>query len=163
MNKEKTPWEKKLEKSRTNIGFLTKAGGFKDPTPSEIASALSIETKSWQATRGKRPYRVSEPYSTPKGHGVNLLATRESGEPVRGPERQKAVDAYIHIPMDPDGILTSQKIDVEQYEKPKSIFRRIKDWFGKKQKIGHKKAPSEEIYAFFKALGVSLKKDGDQK
>jgi hypothetical protein len=127
-----TDWEKFLERRKANIGFMTRGKAFRHPTPGEMESSLAKEIKSWQDSKGKLNYKISAPYDIPKGKGINLLATRELGEPITGHEREKAIEAYINTDMDEKGILKSQNIDVSVYERRPNIFNRIYDWFIKK-------------------------------
>jgi hypothetical protein len=108
-------WEKFLERRKANIGFITRGKAFRDPSDGEKAAALAHETKMWQESQGKLNYKISAPYNIAKGKGINLLATREFEEPIKGPERERAIDAYMNTPMDPKGILKSIGIDVEPY------------------------------------------------
>lgn len=125
-------WEKFLERRKANIGFITRGKAFRDPTPAEMATAVQLEIKSWQETKGKTPYKVSAEYKIAKGHGINLLRTREFDEPLKGLARERAIKAYIETPIDKDGILKSQGIDVSLYERRPNIFQRIYDWFIRK-------------------------------
>ena len=111
-----TDWEKFLERRKANIGFITRGKAFREPTPKEMASALQTEINSWQETKGKLNYKLSQPYSIAKGKGINLLATRECFEPIKGIERERAIDAYMKTPMDQKGILKELGIDVEVYK-----------------------------------------------
>src|ERR1700743_3204568 len=108
-------WDKLIERKKANIGFITRGKAFREPTAGEMKSALSIEIESWQKSKGKLNYKLSAPYSVAKGKGINLLATREFEEPIKGPELQRAIEAYINTPMDEKGTLKSLGIDVEPY------------------------------------------------
>ena len=128
----KTDWEKKLEKATKNIGFITRSNAFSEPTAAEKARALAIETESWQRTQKsgwKSSWKVSAPYAVAKGAGTNLRATRRCGEPLGKNRRDRAITAFVNTPMDKDGVLKSLGINVKQYEKPKTLFGKIYDWF----------------------------------
>lgn len=127
-------WEKFLEKRKANIGFITRGRAFRDPTPAEMSVAIQTEIKSWQSTIGKSPYKLSAAYSISKGSGVNLLRTRECEEPIKGIEREKAIDSYIKTPMDEKGILREEGIDLEQFKwKEIGIIKAFFSWItGKK-------------------------------
>lgn len=129
-----TDWEKFLERKKANIGFITRGKAFRDPTPAEMATAVQLEIKSWQDTKGKTPYKIGQEYITPVGHGINLLRTREFEEPINGLEREKSIKAYIETPMDKDGILAKQNIDVSIYNwREVGIIKALIAWiFGRK-------------------------------
>lgn len=140
----RSPWQKLLEKKAANIGFMSRLGAFRDPTPSEKASALAIEINSWQATKGTRPYSISAEYKTPLGHGFNLKANRQFQEPLKGPKRIDAIEAYIETPMD------AGVIDITPYIQH-SIWFKFKRWI-KKKIIGRvfKKLSYMELQEYFK-------------
>ena len=122
-------WEKFLERRKANIGFITRGKAFRNPTSAEMDIALIAEIKSWQETKGKLNYKISKPYSIPKGKGINLLATRECEEPIKGIEREKAIEAYINTPMDQKGILKELGYDIEVYKwKEVGIFKALFNW-----------------------------------
>lgn len=123
----KSDWDKVVEKRTKNIGFASRLGAFKDPTPAEIAAAMAIEIESWQKTKGTRPFKVSGEYAVPFGHGKNLRATGESSVSYEGMLR--GVRAYQETPMDPDGVLRSLGIDIDRYTQQtfKTRFKRIRD------------------------------------
>lgn len=124
-----TEWEKFLERRKANIGFITRGKAFRDPSPAEKQSALVHEIKMWQESQGKLNYKISAPYSIAKGKGINLLASREFQEPIKGPEREAAINAYINTPMDEEGILKSVGIDTEPYRWHEiGIFKAIWSW-----------------------------------
>lgn len=133
MHKEKTDWDKRKEKSEKNLGFISRTGAFRDPTPAEKAQAIAIETESWQASKGKflgGGWKVSAAYSIPKGAGRNLRADRVDGEPINGIQREVAMQAYIDTPMDnKEGTLKAMGIDVRKYEHPKSLWEKTRDGF----------------------------------
>lgn len=128
-----TPWVQWIEKRNKNIGFASKVGAFKPPTPAEKAAALSIETVAWQLSQGKRTFTASEEYRIPVGHGINLLRTREPGGRLDGPEYKSALESYVTTPMDHHDILKAQGIDVTRYEILPNIFQKLVykmiDWF----------------------------------
>lgn len=128
----KNPWVIAIERRNANIGFLTRAGGLNPPTEAQIAASKAIEINAWQRTKGAVPYKISDEYKIPKGHGINLLRTREPGGKLDGPERNGSIVAYITTPMDHFDILKSQGIDVSKYAKPPNIFMKIIDWFKRK-------------------------------
>jgi hypothetical protein len=136
-----TRWEQWIKRRSDNIGFITRAGGFKPPTEAEIAAAKAIEINAWQRTKGEIPYHVSASYALPKGHGINLLRTREPGGKLDGPEYTKSVESYILTPIDHHGILKAHGIDVSRYERPPNIFMRIIDWFKKKKDPDYERGP----------------------
>lgn len=111
-----TDWEKFLDRRKANIGFITRGKAFRHPTDSEMRSALLTEINSWQESKGKINYKISAPYYIAKGHGVNLLADREFEQPIQGPRRESAVQAYIETPMDKDGVLAALGINTEVYK-----------------------------------------------
>jgi hypothetical protein len=128
-----TPWEQILERRKKNIGLIGKYYTFKPPTEAEKAVALAREIESWQASKGIRlpGWKVSESYSIPKGAGINLLRTREPGGKPDNTDCSmyshwfKAVDAYVHTPMDHFGILKAQGIDVSRWERKPTIFHKL--------------------------------------
>lgn len=128
---EASAWTTLIRKRKENIGFVSKLGAFKEITEEEKALSLAIEIQSWQASKGTRlpGWKVSESYFDPKGHGINLLRTREPGGKLDGPEWDGAIIAYIQTPMDHYGILKAQGIDVSRYEIKPTIFRKIFCWF----------------------------------
>lgn len=122
-------WDKFLERRKANIGFITRGKAFRDPTPGEMQSALAHEIESWQESQGKLNYKISEPYKTSKGKGINLIATREFGDLIKGPERDAAINAYINTHMDKEGILKSVGIDVEPYKWHEiGLFKALWNW-----------------------------------
>lgn len=129
-----TPWQAILDRRKANIGFATKVGGLRPPTPAEKNIALSIEMAAWQLSQSKKTWHLNgSEYSTPIGPGINLLRTREPGGKLNGPEYNKAIDAYVHTPMDHHGILKAQGIDVSRWEIKQTIFHKIIykliDWY----------------------------------
>lgn len=99
----KSDWEKKIEKRTANLGFISRINAFREPSDAEKASALAIETKSWQETKGKKPYTLGMDYSTSVyksiGHyGQNIKATRADGQ--KAEHRKEAIEAYIETPID---------------------------------------------------------------
>lgn len=85
------PWEKKIEERTRNIGFVSRLGAFREPTPAEKEAALCIEIKSWQATVGKKTYSTSAEYNIPiKTEYKKIVPTH----------RQEAINAYIGTPID---------------------------------------------------------------
>ena|ERR1700677_2154237 len=122
-------WDKFLERKKANIGFITRGNAFGEPTPAEMASALAKEIESWQQSMGKSPFKISAEYSISKGFGFNLKADREFGEPLTGPQLARAIDAYVNTPMDKDGILESQGVDLERFKwREIGIFRALWSW-----------------------------------
>lgn len=105
-----TDWEKFLERRKANIGFITRGRAFREPTRAELHEALIKETVSWQSTIGKKTFSSSEEYRASRADIQPPLFTIS---PVR---RQNAIEAYIETPMDPEGVLKSQSIDVGRYE-----------------------------------------------
>ena len=91
-----TDWDKKKSKATENIGFISRSGWFREPSPAEIARAIIIETESWQMTKGLKPYTLSAEYKTPKGHEHNLLQINENEKLER---KLNAIQAYRNIPM----------------------------------------------------------------
>lgn len=81
-------WEKFLKRRSDNIGFISRLGAFKDPTPAEIARAIMIETKSWQKSIGKKPYTTSQEYKTP----IKINTIRVT-------HRKEAIAAYLETPI----------------------------------------------------------------
>lgn len=124
----KTPWIEILERRKANIGFASKVGGLKPPTPAEKAAALSIEMASWQLSQSKKTWTVSSEYSFPLGTGINLKRTREPGGKMDGPEYNNAIHAYVVTPMDHYDILKAQGIDVSRWEQKSGFFQKL---FGK--------------------------------
>ena len=122
-----TNWERWIERRKQNIGLVRKYYKFTPPTEAEKAASLAIEIQSWQASKGTRleGWKVSDSYSDPKGHGINLLRTREPEGKLDGPEYTKAINAYITTPMDHHNILKSQGIDVSIWEEKPSIFSKM--------------------------------------
>ncbi len=91
--------------------------------------ALRQEINSWQESIGKKPFHLGAEYSTPKGHGVNLLRDREPEEPIKMPRRLKAIQAYVETPMDEKGILATQGIDVDSFKwKEIGIIKAFISW-----------------------------------
>jgi hypothetical protein len=122
-------WEKFLERKKANIGFITRGKAFREPTPGEMAQAVGIEIESWQKSKGKKNYKVSDEYKFPKGYGINLKATRSFEEPLTGPEVARAIDAYVNTPMDQEGILQSQGVDLERYKwREIGMFKALWSW-----------------------------------
>ena len=113
----KNEWGKKIKKRTDNIGFISRSNAFRDPSPAEISAAMAKEIESWQATKGKKTYRLSADYSIPKGYGINLKADQYYES------RIHATYAYINTPMD------AGNVDVTPYTNPKTRFQKIKDWF----------------------------------
>jgi len=140
-DKTRTPWEAVLERRKANIGFVTRTDAFENPTDGMKAQALAIETKKWQETIGKKPFHLGNEYSVPKGHGINLLRTREPGGKLDGPEYDMAIGAYITTPMDHYDILKAQGIDVSRYENPPNIFHKIYDWIKCKFEDNYERGP----------------------
>ncbi len=140
-DKPKTDWEKYLERKKANIGFITRGKAFREPSPGEMAQALGLEIESWQKSKGTKNYKIGNEYKIPnrtgwpwnshlyKGAGINLRATRNFEEPLTGPEVAKAIEAYVNTPMDKDGILKSQGIDVEPYRwREIGLIRAVWSW-----------------------------------
>lgn len=119
-------WEKYIERRSKNIGFATKLGAFRDPTPAEKAAALAYEIKTWQDSIGKKNYTVSVEYSVSRGVLPN----------VPEPQIDKAIRAYIETPMEAVGRYIG--LDVKIYER--NWFQRIMDnffsLFKREKKIG---------------------------
>jgi hypothetical protein len=105
-----TDWEKFLERRSKNIGFISKLNAFREPTSLEKAEALEIETKRWQETIGKRPFHLGTEYSISRGYEYDI------NNPDNFVKKDAAIKAYVNTPMDPNGILASQEIDVERYK-----------------------------------------------
>lgn len=118
----KTAWDKEIEKRTSNIGFISRSNAFREPTPSEKASALAAETISWQETIGKRPYRIIGEYNISKGFGINLKSTRQYHEILKIYNRSEAEKKYIETEMDENG----RKI-LEKYVENKKIFKKAQD------------------------------------
>lgn len=121
----KSPWVEILERRKANIGFASKVGGLKPPTPGEKAAALSIEMASWQLSQSKKTWTVSSEYSFPLGTGINLKRTREPGGKMDGPEYNNAIHAYLVTPMDHHDILKAQGIDVSKWEQKPNMFQKL--------------------------------------
>jgi len=97
-----TDWEKYLKRKSDNIGFISRLGAFRDPTPAEIARAIMIETESWQKSIGKKNYKVGKEYSTPiykniNDYGITTKGHREEGDPHTF--RNKAIKTYVDTPI----------------------------------------------------------------
>lgn len=127
--KTKTDWDKKIEKRTANIGFISRSNAFKEPTPAEKAAALAIETKSWEETANsgwKAAWKVSAPYSTSRGAGVNLRIDTIENRKKLAERRERAIQAYLKTPMDKNGVLKSLGIDVKPYENPPTFLEKCK-------------------------------------
>lgn len=108
----KTPWQRFLDRKTQNIGFITKTGAFRDPTPAEKHAALLHEIGDWQASKGKRIYSISDEYSVPKGFGINLKEDPSDIE-IR---KAKATKAYVETPMMLEGKFKDAPIDLSPYK-----------------------------------------------
>ena len=115
-------WEKYIERRSKNIGFLSRLGSFRDPTPAEIQRAILIETKAWQESKGKKKYTTSEEYSISRR---NEKPTLNHIRLIEIKRKEPAVKAYINTLMDPENILKMQGVDVSNYEIPTSFFKKI--------------------------------------
>lgn len=120
-----TEWEKFLERKKANIGFITRGKAFREPTDAEIARAIMIEVKSWQQSRGKKTFTKSEEYKVPR------KSIESESDAYR---RAEAIIAYCDTPIDAEGILKAQGIDVEPYQwKEIGLFKALWYWItGKK-------------------------------
>ncbi len=105
----KSDWEKYLERRTNNIGFVSKLGAFRDPTPAEKAAALAIETKAWQESVGQKSWALSEEYSIPYGPGINLKSEENK------PRLEMSKDAYIKTKMELVGKYQQLQIDLKVY------------------------------------------------
>lgn len=103
-----TDWEKFLERRKANIGFITRGRAFRELTEFEKHEAMMKEIESWQASIGKKSFHVGAEYSISKGYEHNLHPDLF--------KREQAIKTYIETPMDKDGILISEGIDVERYK-----------------------------------------------
>ena len=112
----KTDWEKYLDRRTKNLGFMSRLGAFRDPTPAEIQRAILIETEAWQQSKGKKTYKTSLEYS---------ISKKEEGFTVSIMPKESAVKAYVKTLMDPENILRMQGIDVERFERPPSFFKKL--------------------------------------
>ena len=124
-------WDKYLEKRTKNIGFRTRLGAFRDPTPAEKAAALAIEIDSWQATKGIKPYTVSAEYSKPMTAST-FFDNREE-------MYRNAAKAYIETPM-----YAGPRIDVTPYLEKQSLLSLL--WFQLKR-----------IFAYYRPTSLAEK------
>lgn len=126
-------WEKFLERRKANIGFITRGKAFREPTKFEMNQALNKEIQSWQDDIGKRPFHVGTEYSLSRGYEYDINPDNM--------RRDKAIEAYIKTPMDKNGILASEGVDVEVYKwEDISFLKAIFYWIiGRKIKSVEKK------------------------
>lgn len=123
--KQKTDWDKKIEKKDANLGFITKLDAFY-PSDTKKAIALEIEINSWQKSIGKKTYTVSGEYSVPKGHGFDLKVDYE--ESVEASFTLAKI-AYVYTPMDPEHKLTGLAAQVvKELTHPPSTWQKTKSW-----------------------------------
>jgi hypothetical protein len=116
-----TDWEKFLERRKANIGFITRAKAFRNPSALEMNTALAIEIKSWQSSIGKKTFKVGPESPMSKMAFDIFMEDKE--------KKNKAIEAYIQTPIDKDGILESQGIDVDIYKwREVGIFRAFFNW-----------------------------------
>ncbi len=113
----KTDWEKYLDRRTKNLGFMSRLGAFRDPTPAEIQRAILIETKAWQESKGKKTYSTSAEYAVSR---KNEKPTLNHIDLINIKRKHPAVQAYVNTLMDPENILRMQGIDVERFEQPPS-------------------------------------------
>jgi hypothetical protein len=131
-----TDWEKFLDRRTKNIGFLSKVGGFREPTAAEKEAAYQIELQNWIYTRsswnqgcglafGKTNYKIT-PISDMQGqllwnkeHLDNCLELRQKEE--------SAKNAYMKTPMELVGKFKDAPIDLTPYVAPKKyLLQRLK-------------------------------------
>ena len=130
-------WQKYLERRSKNLGFASRLGAFRDPTPAEKATAIAIEIDSWQATKGVKPYTLSAEYSKPLGHGFNLKPDLS----LKVDLRERAIKAYIETPMN------AGTVDVTPYLEKQSLLSLL--WFQFKRILAYyrPKSMAEKIKA----------------
>jgi len=114
-------WQKYIDRKTAPMGYATRLGAFREPTPAEKSLALLYEIESWQKSRGIRPYKISAEYS--------VSQCKELGTSLYDPVNRipKAVEAYINTPMQIVGKFKDAGIDIEVYKR--GPIRKFFDWF----------------------------------